>query len=750
MNKLFNILKARVHVVLIVVVLIAAVSLMNRYSLNLDLTKGKVFTLSEVSRTLVRDLKDPLRVKVFISKNLPPPLNDLQLALEDLLAEYAENATGGNFSYNFYDVTESEAESNPKIEANIKLANDYGIYGSQVQTLEKDQMQVIKVYSGIVIEYGNLIERIAFLTDTAKLEFQITTILDKMNKKLNRLVSLDEPIQAKLYLNDTFIQLAPLFQIQGLDGFSAGMIEVFEKVSQENYGRVEFEVVSTISSEEQQLLSTQGVNFYPWNEFKSPDGKTIPAGSGVATLVISYQDRREVIEILTPQSSLQVRANTVEQVVRYVPLNLSGYDSTVNGIIDNLLDINDFIAYLSDKDTLSLQRAPQNQLFQQPNAGGEGANFYGLLSENYTVEEVGIEGLSTKYKTLVIAGAKEKFSDYDLFLIDQYLMQGRSLLIFQDVLENKLPPEAAGRAMPEWGQVDNGLDALLEHYGIEVKPTYVMDKNSYVSRGQGQNGGITEQKIFFAPIIQDQFINHDFMPLQNFKTFIALEASPVETIEENINNQGVVATRLFSSGNESWLQGDNVSLIPSLIQPPSAEAEFKSSDLGYILEGEFKSYFAGKDIPAKPVSEEDAPTSGEAPKKVVTKENLFNIKDSDTIIEQGKPAKVIVIGSSSMIKNNLIDPNGEGENAKLALNLVDYLSDRGDWTLMRTKAQRLIPLEPYDADAGGLTAIITNREVLKWFNMMFLPVLVGVVGLLVYASKISRKKRLAELFKIPN
>ena len=35
---------------------------------------------------------------------------------------------------------------------------------------------------------------------------------------------------------------------------------------------------------------------------------------------------------------------------------------------------------------------------------------------------------------LVIPGPKEKFSDYDLFQIDQFLMKGKSLAIFMDSL----------------------------------------------------------------------------------------------------------------------------------------------------------------------------------------------------------------------------------------------------------------------------------------------------------------------------
>ncbi len=737
MDKIIIFIKNRFHIFLIVVLLVAAMIFLSRFSFRLDLTANKVFTLSEVSKSLVRDLKDPLRIKVFISKNLPPPLNDLPTALEDILIEYQE-AANGNFIFTFYDVTESEG-ADPKVEANIKLANDYGINANQVQTLEKDQLQLIKVYAGIVIEYGNLIDRIPFISSTAQLEYRLTTILDKMHKKLNSLLALETPISARLYLNDDFVQVSPLFQIQGLSGVVDTMKEVFKKVNQENYGKVDFEVRSEITSEDFAALNQNKVRIYPWTKFKSPDGKTIPAGQGVAGLMFSYNNKVEWVELLNPQASLQIGSQGLQQVVRYVLLNLNNYENTVDGIIDSLLDINDYIAYLDDKGTVSVVGTSGNSLFQQ-NSGGEGAHFYNLLGENYTVESIGLEELSTKYKTLIIGGAKEEFSDYDLFLIDQFLMQGKSLFILQDTLTTQ-PSLPGAQSLPKWEPVNNGLDKLLEHYGIRIRTKYVMDKKSYVSRGQAQGGGASEQQIYFAPLIQDQNINHDFTPLKHFKTFIGLEMSPLDLIDERLEGQKVTATKLFSSSIDSWTQTGEPSLIPAFIELPKKVEDYQKSDLAYLIEGEFKSYFADKPIPTKP--EEDGVDNE---RKVTTSTDTFSVKDADLISSVSQPAKIIVMGSSAMIKNNLIDEQGQGINAKLAINLVDYLSDREDWTIMRSKSQRVVPLEPYNPDAPGFSRWITHRGVLKWFNMLGLPLVVVLIGFFVYIHRSSRRKRIADLF----
>lgn len=743
MNKIISYFTNRIHILLYLVCAIALVFLFNRFVFRWDLTNTKIFTLSKVSKNLVSDLKDPLRIKVFISKNLPPPLNDLRTTIQDLFDEYQE-VGNNNFSYTIYDVTEAEGENNTKVAANIKLANDYGINARQVQTLQKDKMQLIKVYSGVIIEYGNLIERIPFITETANLEYQITTIFDKMNKKLNRLLSLEEKITAKLYLPDDFVKVAPFFNIEGLGTIKEKMEDIFIKVGEQNYNKVDFEVVSKLDPQAENLLAGSGVRFYPWGSFTAPGKKSFPAGKGVAGLVISYKDKVEVVELLAPQTTLQLGEGGLEQVVQYVLVNLENYETVVDGIIDNIINVNDFIAYVQDKGSVKTEQSTRSNPFLQGQNQGEGANFINLLSQNYNVEKINLEDLTTKYKTLVLAGAREKFSDYDLFLIDQFLMQGRSLIIFQDSLENKdanNPLAQTGREIPKWGPITNHLDLLLEHYGVKVKPTYVMDKNSYISRNRTADGGISEQQIYFAPLIQDENINHSFIPLGNIRTFVGLEMSPLEQIETKLKSQEIKVTSLFSSSDESWQQEKNISLIPQFIKPPTTLGEYKKSDLAYLLEGNFKSYFSGKPVPEK------FKTKGNNEKNSNKKASpIKQFANNQIIIEKSKPAKIIVVGSSSMIKNNLIDEKGISINSVLILNLIDYLSDREDWAVMRSKGQRVNPLEVYNEKAPLLIKWLTNRQAIKWLNMLGLPILVAIIGLLVYFMRNSRRRKLAKIF----
>src|SRR3954469_24820555 len=55
---------------------------------RLDLTQNGIYTLSPASKQLVRDLPDPLTIKAYISKDLPPELVAVSRYTRDLMDEY--------------------------------------------------------------------------------------------------------------------------------------------------------------------------------------------------------------------------------------------------------------------------------------------------------------------------------------------------------------------------------------------------------------------------------------------------------------------------------------------------------------------------------------------------------------------------------------------------------------------------------------------------------------------------------------
>jgi ABC-type uncharacterized transport system involved in gliding motility auxiliary subunit len=184
----------------------------------------------------------------------------------------------------------------------------------------------------------------------------------------------------------------------------------------------------------------------------------------------------------------------------------------------------------------------------------------------------------------------------------------------------------------------------------------------------------------------------------------------------------------------------------------------QSQPLAYLLEGEFPSFFDGKPIPVKKVKSEEsdpskdkqtsekktngtesseqngAPESADKP----SGPDVSQIASEGQFMPKGKPAKIFIMASSDMFKDNVLDTTGRHPNAAFVMNIVDYLNGREDIAVMRGKEQRLNPLDDTTASA---------KTFVKTFNIAGLPILIVLFGLVVWFRRHSRKKHIQMMFQ---
>lgn len=142
MNQRFSTFRILLVLAIIVVVNIIAMRFFKRF----DLTHDRMYTLSDVSKNLVRDLDDKFIVKAYFTSDLPAPYNNNKRYLQDQLDEYRAYG-GGNFQYEFID---------PSKKDDLKQeAQKYGIPPVQVQVLKDDKLQIQEAYMGLVMMYGD-------------------------------------------------------------------------------------------------------------------------------------------------------------------------------------------------------------------------------------------------------------------------------------------------------------------------------------------------------------------------------------------------------------------------------------------------------------------------------------------------------------------------------------------------------------------------------------------------------------------
>ena len=719
-NRSGNYIKFFIYLIVIVLINVAGITLFFR----LDLTENKIYSISKASKQVVSTLSEPLTIKVFFTKNLPAPYNNTERYLHDLLEEYSTYANQ-YFNYSFYDVSAEEGDISQETMANRKLARDYGITPVQIRHIEKDEVKFQRAYMGLVLIHGDIIGRIPTITSTDRLEYELTTAIQRLNNKISALLSLPDKIRIKLFLSSSLKAVAPFMRLENLPEIPEKLEGIVKKLNSKVYGKLQFEYLDPTKD---QGLEAEAKK-YEVRSLKWPalSGGKIQPGHGAIGLVMEYGDKAVKLPLLHI-TRIPVLGT------QYKLADMNKMEEVINEQVESLIDINEDLGYLADHRTLRL-------LGPVPKGGQMSkdavSSFRTLMSQNYTLKKVNLKDgfIPESLDTLVIARPTETFTDYELFQIDQFLMQGKSLAIFLDAFEETLP---SGQEEFVYVSRNTGLEKLLEHYGIRIKKSYVLDENCYVQRLPEELGG-GEKPIYFVPLIKSRFINKDLGFMQNIKGLIVSKISPLELDTESINENGLRAYKLFASSEKSWEMSERINFNPISIRPPRSSDEQKSLPLAYLLEGEFPSYFAGKPMPEKELRESDSKKTGqEKPADKKADADISKIETSVQIVSRGKPGKIFLIASWEILRDYMLDARLIGNNATFILNILDYLNNREEIALMRSKVQLFNPL--YDTRTG-------TKIFVKFFNIAGLPVLVVIFGLLVWFRRHSRKKRIQIMFQ---
>lgn len=166
--------------VIIVVINLISVSLFHRF----DLSKNKMYSLSETSKSTIENLEDRVVVKAYFSENLPPEYADARRYTKDLLAEYAVYSKG-QLKFEFLDPgTEDEL----KAEAQKNMISPV-----QMQINENDKMEIREVYMGLAFLYQGKSETIPLVQKTQGLEYDITLAIKKLTSDKQKKIAVFKP-----------------------------------------------------------------------------------------------------------------------------------------------------------------------------------------------------------------------------------------------------------------------------------------------------------------------------------------------------------------------------------------------------------------------------------------------------------------------------------------------------------------------------------------------------------------------------
>lgn len=155
--------------------LLASLAVLNfiaaRAFLRLDLSAGKVYSISDGTKTLLRGLKDNLIIKVYFTPRLPGEYGLNEQYLRDLLGEY-KSAGRGKVLVEFLD---------PGRDERIKQeAQSAGVVPVRLSVMSRDKFELKETYMGLVLLYKGKTEVIAGIENRSEFEYNITRRIKKL------------------------------------------------------------------------------------------------------------------------------------------------------------------------------------------------------------------------------------------------------------------------------------------------------------------------------------------------------------------------------------------------------------------------------------------------------------------------------------------------------------------------------------------------------------------------------------------
>jgi len=152
-------------------VLILVNILANSFFLRLDFTADRRYTLSKATRKILKDIKEPITVTAYFSKDVPAEIQKVRQDFKELLVEYSNNSRH-RVAFEFVNPSDNEQLQQKAAQA--------GVQPIMIKVREKDQMKQQKVFLGAVVQFGEKSEAIPVIQPGAAMEYALSSAIKKL------------------------------------------------------------------------------------------------------------------------------------------------------------------------------------------------------------------------------------------------------------------------------------------------------------------------------------------------------------------------------------------------------------------------------------------------------------------------------------------------------------------------------------------------------------------------------------------
>ena len=648
----------------VVNLLIANLWLATFTSARVDLTKGKLYSISPATLNYLDQLHEPLLIRGYFSSKTHPLLAPLVPQMKDLLQEF-EVAGHGKVRVEMVDPAK-----NPEVEDEAN--NKYGIRPNPFQVADRHQSSLVNSYFDVLVQYGD--------------QFEVLGFRDLIEVKVAGESSLDVQLRNPEYdITRTIKKVLYGFQSGG-DLFSSipkplkfvGYVSS-DQVLPPTLAAFRQTVVKVLDGYSKQAGSKLSVEFIDPEAGDGIVAKQIKQQYGFRPMAASLFDTNTFYFYLL----LDGGASTVVQIPLPDDLTEEGLKRSLDAAFKRFAT-----GYLK---TVALM-APETPAYMQSMGGG--GNQYSQLADalmtDHNVERTQLtDGRVPEGAEVLVVADPTQLSDKQVFAIDQFLMQGGTVMLSVAPLAPSLTQQSLTA-----GPRNTGLDEWLAFQGVDIRPSFVMDPQNAafpvpVTR---QVGGFSFQEIrmldypYFVDVRGEG--KNSTSPITSDLPQVTMPwVSPIDV--DTAKNTGRTLTELLRSSPQSW-RSTSMDVMPridsngkSIFTP---DGDRGASVLGLSIEGAFNSFFADKENPLLAESKNGKATDADKPDAKSPEPKPDDAKKTDAGVITGvidkspESARLFVFSSNTFLSDQTLSMIGSADGTVYG-NSLQLIANAVDWSL---------------------------------------------------------------------
>ena len=688
---------------------------------RIDLTQGNIFSLSSSTQQYVQNLQEPLLIRGYFSAKSHPLLEPLVPQIKDILKEY-QVAGGDKVNVEFVDPHTDQALEQ-------EAAEKYGIRPVPFRMASRYQSGVVNSYFNLVVAYGDQYETLSF-EDLIEVkgdgedepevllknpEYAITRAVHKVANAYqaggNAFTHLQKPISFHAYISED--SKLP----DALAALSKSLRSTLEDLQKESKGKLKV-------------------------DFSDPDAK---GGKLAEQLKQDYGFSPQIASLVDPKPfwfyMLLQEGDETLQVPLPAELDQQALKKSIEAAVQRMAP-----GYLKTVVLVTPSAPAATNPYMPPPGGKQYEDLREALAENVRVKKTDLkDGHVPADADMLFLLSPENLDEKQLFAVDQFLMQGGSVVIAS------APFDVAISGSLEASKTTSGLEAWLKHQGLILGDSMVLDPQnaSLPVPVRRQLGPIAVNEIKMMPYphfpdIRGQGLNGDNPMTASLGQLTLNWVSPINIDADKNKQRNIV--ELLRTSDKSWVSSD-LNVLPDYQSHPDtgfpSEGERSSKLVAVAVKGNFESYFKGK---PSPLLEQKKPEEAAAQANAINGEEIKDTESKDkkkektvvssTIERSSDSAHLILIASNSFASDDVLALASQGQGSlytrplEFMQNAVDWSLDDTGLTALRSRAQFARLLKP-----------MQHGSQLFWEYLNYGLALAGLLGIAFWRRSLRKKKQ---------